>query len=365
MTGGTAAPTRLAELTTMRVGGPATNLHEPANRDELVAVARELFAEVDELHPETHVVLLAGGSNTIAGDEPIEAPVLRIVTRGVEVIDERVDGAGVIVLRVDAGEQWSSLVDLAVARGWSGIEALAGIPGSVGAAPVQNIGAYGQEVRDVLRRIEFYDADLDEVVWIDEADLGLGYRTSVLKRRERVGVVLRVEVELQASADDLGTPIAYAQLAGALGAELGDRRSLQDVRDAVVALRASKGMVLDPADRDSVSAGSFFMNPIVSQSFASDLPRDAPRFRQEPADDGTPQVKLSAAWLIDHAGVRKGFGLPGSGAAISTKHTLAITNRGTATAEDVCELARFVQARVVSEFGVMLHPEPIFVGTSL
>ncbi|KAB1656700.1 UDP-N-acetylmuramate dehydrogenase [Pseudoclavibacter chungangensis] len=354
---------RLADLTTMRVGGPAERLFEPPTRDELVGTARELFAEVDPFDPSTAVVLLAGGSNTIVGDEPVTNSVLHVVTRGVELLDDVAEGR--VGLRVDAGERWGALVDLAVARGFAGIEALAGIPGSVGAAPVQNIGAYGQEVSSVLRRVEFYDADLDEVVWIDAADLGLGYRSSVLKRGERTGVVLRVEIELQAPGDGLGAPIAYAQLAGALGAELGERRPIAEVRDAVVALRASKGMVLDPTDADSCSAGSFFMNPVVSQSFASGLPADAPRFRQAAAPDGTPLVKLSAAWLIEHAGVRKGFSLPGSRAAISSKHTLAITNRGGATAVEVTELARFVQARVLAEYGVVLQPEPVFVDAEL
>ncbi|MGO2110513.1 MAG: UDP-N-acetylmuramate dehydrogenase [Pseudoclavibacter sp.] len=357
--------TRLADYTTTRVGGPAPLFETAATRDEVVAAARRLFAEHDD------VVLIAGGSNTIAGDEPLEEPVLHIATRGVEVVDDQRDDPGTVLMVVEAGEPWVDLVNASVAQGFAGIEALAGIPGSVGAAPVQNIGAYGQEVASTLRRIEFYDAELDEVIWIDREQLGLGYRTSMLKRGERRGVVLRVELELlDAPGPDgqpggMGLPIAYAQLASALDAEPGDRLPVVRVRDAVLKLRASKGMVLDPDDPDSVSSGSFFVNPIVSLSFARELPGSAPRYPQDPLPDGTELVKLSAAWLIEHAGIGKGFTLPGSQAAISSKHTLAITNRGGATAEQIAELARYVRARVVAEFGVELQPEPILLGIEL
>lgn len=350
---------RLADYTTTRVGGPATNFTVATTRVELVDAARELFAEHDD------VVLLAGGSNTIAGDQRLESPVLHIATSGIEFIDDQRDEAGTVLVQAEAGEPWVSLVNTVVARGTAGIEALAGIPGSVGAAPVQNIGAYGQEIATTLRRIEFYDADLDDVVWIDSDDLGFGYRTSALKRRERRGLVLRVELELLDLPDQLGSPIAYAQLSKALGVELGDRLPVMRVRDAVLQLRASKGMVLDDDDRDSVSSGSFFINPVVPLSFARQLPAEAPRFEQPAADDGTELAKLSAAWLIEHAGISRGFSLPGSNAAISSKHTLAITNRGGATAEQVAELARFVRLRVLADFGVELQPEPVLLGIEL
>ena len=350
---------RLSELTTTRVGGVATELERPTTRAELIDTARRLYAEHDE------VLLVGGGSNLIIGDEPIEQPVLHIATTGIEVVDDQRDEVGTVLIIAEAGHNWDALVETTVARGFAGLEALSGIPGSVGAAPVQNIGAYGQELARVLRRIEFYDADLDHVCWIDADELGLAYRTSSLKRGERRGVVLRVELELLEMPEALGAPIAYAQLAGALGVEQGERVSVQRVRSEVLRLRASKGMVLDPADPDSVSSGSFFMNPVVSTSFARELPEGVPRFPHADAPDGTPLTKLSAAWLIEHAGVSKGFGLPGSKAVISSKHTLAITNRGGASANEIVELARYVRARVDAEFGVRLMPEPVFVGVEL
>lgn len=350
---------RLADYTTTRVGGPAPRFETATTRDALVEIARRWYADDDR------VVLLGGGSNTIVCDEGVDEPVLHVATRGVEIADEQRDDAGSVLVVAEAGEPWGGLVDLTVAQGLSGIEALAGIPGSAGAAPVQNIGAYGQELSTALRRVEFYDADLDEVVWIEGGDLGLGYRTSAIKRGERRGVVLRVELRLVQAPDSLGAPIAYAQLASALGVEAGERVPVVRVRDAVRRLRGSKGMVLDPNDPDSVSSGSFFINPVVSLEFARELPGDAPRFEQPAAPDGTPTAKLSAAWLIERAGVRKGFALPGSRAAISTKHTLAITNRGGATAEQIAELARFVRARVFAEFGVDLQPEPVLLGLEL
>jgi UDP-N-acetylmuramate dehydrogenase len=267
-----------------------------------------------------------------------------------------------------------------VERGWTGLEALSGIPGSVGAAPVQNIGAYGVEVSDVLESIDFLDEETGERTAIPAAELELGYRTSTLKHGRR-GIVLAVRFVLGV-ADAAGVPVRYAQLASSLGVGLGERVAPSAVREAVLRLRASKGMVLDADDPDTTSAGSFFTNPIVSAGFAETLPTDAPRWPVAPdaADDvAVPlgvgvapevpspaevddRVKLSAAWLIEHAGVRRGFALPGSRAAISSKHTLALTNRGGATATEVAELARYVQTMVLSRFGVALVPEPVVVG---
>ena len=320
--------TTFAELTTTGVSRAVADLVEPADRAALADAYRELVEAGEPF------LVLAGGSNTIVADEGFPGRVLRIATRGIE----REDDGEAVLLRVDAGESWSGLVDLAVAEGLSGIEALAGIPGSVGAAPVQNIGAYGQELADVLERIELLDAGTGEAIWLDADELGLGYRTSSLKRGEHRGLVLRVELRLQRVGDDAGAPVQYAQLAKALGVELGTRVGVRAQRDAVIALRASKGMVLDPDDPDTRSTGSFFMNPIVRREWAIELPADAPRFDAGVDEEGRELVKLSAAWLIEHAGVPKGFRLPGSGAAISSKHTLAITNRGGATAEEVAQL---------------------------
>ncbi|QDZ16961.1 UDP-N-acetylmuramate dehydrogenase [Humibacter ginsenosidimutans] len=382
----------------MRVGGPAERLVTATTEDELIAIATSCYSEGEP------VLLLGGGSNTIVSDDGFDGTTIRIATRGVEQLPSESGERDAVRLRVQAGESWDGLVALAVRNRWAGIEALSGIPGSVGAAPVQNIGAYGQELSSVLVAVDFVDAVTGELRHLTAADLGLGYRTSVLKRGLE-GVVTAVELELTQRPDvgaALSEPVAYAQLANALAVDVGTQVSLGEVRRTVLRLRASKGMVLDPDDPDSVSAGSFFTNPIVSARFARTLPDDAPRWplaEEEPAlvaalDGATaeesvavgmlaeaagdrerrrshaespqgPGVKLSAAWLIEHSGISRGFALPGSKAAISSKHTLAITNRGGASALEIVQLATFVQSRVQSEFGVLLRPEPVLVGIEL
>lgn len=362
--------TALSELTTLRVGGPARRLVEPATRDDLVAAALDAWRSPEDW------LLLGGGSNLVVADEGFDGDVIRVATRGV--YESRADGSSRVALTVEAGESWDDVVALSVARGWSGIEALSGIPGSLGAAPVQNIGAYGQELSDTLHAIDFLDFDSRQVVRLPASELALGYRTSALKRG-RLGVVLSVTLALH---DDggLSRPVAYGQLATALGVAVGERVPVAELRAAVLALRASKGMLWDPADPDSTSAGSFFTNPIVSEGFARGLPADAPRWPTAPEEptrvlplgsdvppvaSGEYSVKLSAAWLIERAGIPRGFAIPGSGAAISGKHTLAIVNRGGATAADVVQLAGYVQTRVLAEFGVILQPEPVLVGVEL
>ena len=405
---------RLADLTTMRVGGPADRLLVARTRDELIAHATELW-RIDEPW-----LLLGGGSNTVVSDEGFPGTVLLVRTSGIEAVDDPALLPGTLRLRVQAGHDWDALVAECVERGLVGLEALSGIPGLAGAAPVQNIGAYGAELSDVLHSIEFLDAGTGEAITMTAAELELGYRDSVIKQGLE-GVVLSVDLVLVdggqgapgapvgrrrgrhgadeaggagagadrtgAEAGALSAPIAYAQLAKALGVELGARVPVADVRREVLRLRASKGMVLDADDHDTWSSGSFFTNPIVSSGFARTLPEDAPRF---PIDDVEPaaavttfeelaagqplrvpeaaretRVKLSAAWLIERAGVPRGFRLPGSGAAISSKHTLALTNRGGATAAQVAELGRFVVQRVQQEFGVVLVPEPNLYGLEL
>ncbi|MFD2674908.1 UDP-N-acetylmuramate dehydrogenase [Gulosibacter bifidus] len=350
--------TTFADLTTTGVSEAEAECIRPETRDDLAAV---YFALVDADAP---FLVIAGGSNTIVSDHGFDGPVLHVATRGIEWDAAGSATSGRVVVRVDAGESWSALVDESVARGYSGIEALAGIPGSVGAAPVQNIGAYGQELADVLVRIELANADTGEIEWLDAPQLGLGYRTSTLKRGEHRGLVLRVELALQ--TDGAGAKVRYAQLARALNVELETPVAASEQREAVLRLRASKGMVLDANDPDTRSSGSFFMNPIVPvESVVASLPADAPRFAAGTNEAGHELVKLSAAWLIDHAGIHKGFALPNSRAAISSKHTLAITNRGGATAEEIAALARFVQVRVQQEFGVALVPEPNLIGIEL
>lgn len=337
----------LAELTTLRVGGAARELLSPETATELVQQTIDTWASGEPW------LLLGGGSNLLVADEGFDGTVIRVLTRGIER-----DGD---TLRVQAGEPWDAVVAFAVENGLSGIEALSGIPGSAGAAPVQNIGAYGQELSEVLLGIEFLDFLTGEQRRIPAAELALDYRTSVLKQGRR-GLVLSVELQLEASR--LSRPLAYAQLADTLAVAVGDCAPLADVRAAVLRLRASKGMLLSPSDPDSVSAGSFFTNPIVNENFARTLSPDAPRWILHPDAPESP-VKLSAAWLIENSGIRRGFSLPGSRAAISSKHTLALVNTGGASAEDVAELARYVQLRVLSEFGVRLQPEPQLVDIQL
>ena len=364
--------TPLSALTTMRVGGPATLIVEPTTPADLVEAA------LDAWHSGEEWFILGGGSNLVVADEGFDGTVIRVATRGIERVDAATPGR--VRLRVQAGEPWDALVAYTVDNGLTGIEALSGIPGSSGAAPIQNIGAYGQDVAETLVAIEYLDYLTGELARESAASLELGYRWSSLKAG-RQGLVVAIELDLYESEDGLGRPIEYAQLASALGVKIGARVPVADVRAAVLALRASKGMVLDAADPDSVSSGSFFTNPIVGENFARTLPEATPRWpvEPEPVDRVVPlgeepalpaqrtdhRVKLSAAWLIEKAGITKGFALPGSKAAISSKHTLAIVNTGGATADEVSQLARYIQTRVFSEFGVRLQAEPVLVGVLL
>lgn len=389
----------LADLTTMRVGGPA-DVIDAGSETEIVDAALGLWADDEEW------MVLGGGSNTIAADDGFEGTVLRTVSRGIEVLPESTRTSSIplvahqdtaradrerspetprVRIRVQAGHPWDELVAETVANGWSGLEALSGIPGSTGASPIQNIGAYGQELAASLVAVDFLDRFENAPRRLRASELGLGYRTSVFKQG-REGVVTAVEFELAAPGGDaLSQPLGYSQLAHALGAKLGDRVPISVLREAVLDLRRGKGMVLDPADPDSVSAGSFFTNPIVSERFARTLPDEAPRWptsldepdivvplgtvppsrASERAEKDEYRVKLSAAWLIEHSGITRGFRLTGSRAAISTKHTLALVNTGGATTTEILELARYVRAMVQVEFGVLLQPEPVIVGTSI
>ena len=359
----------LAGLTTIRVGGAPAAFWRAESTDELVDAVRSAAADHDRWF------VLGGGSNvvapgSVADGTGFDGAVVQVAVRGMA---RAIDG-GRVRVRVAAGEPWDEVVAATTAAGWSGIEALSGIPGSAGAAPVQNIGAYGQEVADAIIAVEVLDVEADEVVRWSAAELGLGYRTSAIKRG-RSAVVTSIELEL---ADDPTGTVGYAQLAGALGVEVGARVPIGEIRTAVLALRAGKGMVLDPADPASVSCGSFFVNPVVSERVAAGLPFDAPRWPVGPEEPDLVvplgqapahrdyrrerSVKLSAAWLIERAGIPRGFTLPGIRAGISPKHTLAIVNLGGATADDVLGIATYVQTRVASEFGIVLEPEPVILG---
>ena len=336
----------LSRLTTLRVGGPASAVVETDDTDSLVAA---VTAADDAGEP---VLLVAGGSNLLVADEGFRGTVVRVLSRGVTV--ESDDACGGVFVRVAAGHSWDDLVGQSVAEGWAGFEALAGIPGSTGATPVQNVGAYGQEVAQTLASLRAWDRAEQRVRTLAASDCGFGYRSSAFKADRDRYVVLDVLFQLRRG--DLGSPVRYAELARALDVEIGERPPLADVREAVLGLRRGKGMVLDAADHDTWSAGSFFTNPVVPD--ASVLPEGAPAW---PADEGT---KSSAAWLIEHAGFRRGHGMPGP-AALSTKHALAVTNRGSASAADLLALAREVRDGVRAATGVVLENEPVLVGCAL
>lgn len=374
------APIPLAQLTTLRTGGLPARMIDAHTTDELVAALRDVWADAEPW------LVLGGGSNLFVGDEPFDGTVVRVLTEGIERLPSPRDGW--VRLRVRAGHDWDHVVAYAVAEGLAGIEAMSGIPGTIGAAPVQNIGAYGQEIVQHLVEVELIDEADGEVRTVPAAELALGFRTSVLKHHygslpARVAVILSVTLELE----DVGhaeRPIPGQQLRAALGLEEGDAVSVSWTREHVLSTRASKGMVLDDDDPDTYSAGSFFQNAVVSASFARTLPDACPRWPVAPDLDPVlviplasydgyipppvvreSDVKVSAAWLIEHAGVRKGFKLPRSRAALSSKHALALTNRGHATAAELAELARFIQGRVQSEFGLILQPEPVLLNVEL
>jgi UDP-N-acetylmuramate dehydrogenase len=340
----------LSELTSIKIGGTPAEIFAAKTRDDLIEHILELWRSGDDW------LVLGGGSNMVVADDCSDLRVVKVENRGIEIIRGQDDSK--VTLRVQAGEDWDNFVAYTVEHGLAGIEAMSGIPGTVGAGPVQNIGAYGQELSDVLLRLEFLDYETHEVAVVEAKDLGFGYRTSVIKRG-RPGVITWVELELQ-KLEGLSRPLYSTQIAADLGVAMGYQVPLADVRKSVLKLRASKGMVLSATDPDSVSCGSFFTNPIVSDKMARTLPSEAPRWEDE--DDEGLTVKLSAAWLIETAGIGKGFSLPGSGAAISSKHTLAIINKGGSTAQDVLQLASYVQLQVSNRFGINLVPEPNLIG---
>ena len=335
---------RLAELTTLRVGGPAQQFLVAESETDLIAAVRAADAAG------TPILILGGGSNVVVSDAEVPGTVVLVRTRGV---DASVDGCAGAWVSVAAGEPWDELVARAVAEEWSGIEALSGIPGLTGATPIQNVGAYGQEVAQTIARVRAYDRIAGDVVILPAGECGFGYRTSRFKAEPGRYIVLSVEFQLPLGS--LSAPIGYAELAARLGVEVGARVPAAEVRTAVLDLRRGKGMVLDPADHDTWSVGSFFTNPLVS----GELPAGAPRW---PQPDGS--TKSSAAWLVEQAGFDRGFTLDGR-AALSSKHTLAITNRGGATSDDVVRLARTIRDGVRDRFGIDLEPEPTLIACTL
>lgn len=372
-------PVRLAELTTLRTGAAPEQMFEATTTAGLVEALRETWARGDEWF------VLGGGSNLFVGDEPFEGTVIRVRTEGIDELPS--PHAGRIRLRAQAGHGWDDLVAYAVAHGYAGLEAMSGIPGTVGAAPVQNIGAYGQEIQETLVEVELIDESTGEISTVSAAELGLGFRTSVLKHHHgsvplRRAVILSVTVDLLIAGERV---VRGEQLRRALGLTDEMPVPLGWVRERILATRASKGMLLDADDPDTHGVGSFFQNAIVTAAVARALPTECPRWPVAPDLDAVTviplasydgmvptskpatvsDVKVSAAWLIEQAGIRKGFKLPRSRASVSTKHALALTNRGGATAGEVAELARFIQSRVHAEFGLVLQPEPVLVGVDL
>ncbi len=346
--------TPLSELTTLRLGGPARRIAEARTQEELVEAVQRADAVAEPL------LVLAGGSNVVIADDGFPGTVVRVLTTGIEEV-------GDATLKVQAGEPWDAFVERAVNAGLAGVECLSGIPGSVGATPIQNVGAYGQEVSDTITGVRVYDRHAQRVEELGPEECGFSYRSSVFKREPGHWVVLEVTYALDRQPHS--RPIRYAELARALNVEIGASAPLVEVREAVLRLRRRKGMVVDPGDPDSVSAGSFFTNPILE---TADFERLDARVKERLGADVSPprfpeadgRVKTSAAWLVERAGYTRGYGSPGP-VALSSKHTLALTNRGGATTAQLLALAREIADGVEREFGVELVPEPVFVGLTI
>ncbi len=354
----TSASVVLADHTTFHLGGPARRLVVATTQKELVDAVLEADGAGEPL------LVLSGGSNLLIGDEGFAGTVVKIVTRGIEA---EVSGCGGAIVTVQAGEPWDAFVASTIEQEWSGIEALSGIPGAVGSTPVQNVGAYGSDVSQTVYRVRTLDRLTGEFRTFTAGECAFSYRDSVFKSSRMpdggpTGRFVVLEVTFQFTLGSLSQPIRYAELARRLGVEVGQRCPSVQVREAVLELRRGKGMVYDEADHDSWSAGSFFTNPLLDEQSAARLPEGAPRF---PAPGGL--VKSSAAWLIDQAGFGKGWQVPsGPGTAtLSTRHTLALTNRGGASTEDVLDLARAVRDGVQARFGVVLVPEPVLVNAAI
>ena len=336
----------LANHTTFRLGGPARRFVEATIEKQLIDTVADCDSRGEP------VLVLGGGSNVLIADEGFDGTVVKVATRGVRA--EAADCSGA-QLEVAAGETWDDLVARAVAAQWSGMETLSGIPGSVGAVPIQNVGAYGAEVATLIQRVRTWDRAEGAIRTFAAAECGFGYRDSRFKREKGRHLVLRVDFQLPLG--ELGQPVRYPELARALGVAVGQRAPASRVRETVLAIRRRKGMVLDANDHDTWSAGSFFTNPILTPEQAASLPAEAPRFS---AGEG---VKTSAAWLIQHAGFPAGHG---SGPArLSTRHVLALTNRGHAATADVLALAREIRDGVRERFGITLVPEVNLVGVSI
>ncbi|HEU5129323.1 MAG TPA: UDP-N-acetylmuramate dehydrogenase [Glycomyces sp.] len=331
----------LGRYTTLRLGGPARSLVEAKTSEEAVEALRAAAGPT---------LVLAGGSNVVIGDGGFDGTVVLLRGGGIEPV-------GRDVVRVQAGQVWDEFAAWTVEEGRSGVECLSGIPGSTGATPIQNVGAYGQEVAQTIASVRVWDRQADEIRDWSPAECGFAYRHSVFKHRSRYFVM---SVDFRLEHGGLSQPIAYAEAAKRLGVEVGGRVPLAEAREVVIGLRRGKGMVLDEGDHDTWSAGSFFTNPVIGaadfHALVAGLGKDAPHW---PVGE---DVKVSAAWLIGAAGFDKGYRRGGAG--LSTKHTLALTNRGGATTAELLALAREVADGVEAKFGIRLRPEPVLVGAA-
>jgi UDP-N-acetylmuramate dehydrogenase len=334
----------LSSFTTLGVGGPATNILHVKSEAELIAAVKG----ADD--SKTPLLILGGGSNVLISDSGFAGTVVRVETTG---NSYEIDACSGGTLTVSAGSDWDEFVALTIDKGLANLESLSGIPGTIGGAPIQNIGAYGHEVSEVIARVRTYDRTKQEIKTFMASECNFSYRSSIFKESAGRYVILDVTFQLRKGEQSL--PIGYAELANELGVEIGARVEISKVREAVLKLRGAKGMLVGQGIN---SAGSFFMNPILKKDIADKLPSDAPKW---PMPDG--RVKTSAAWLMEHAGVSKGDRL--AGAQISPKHVLALSNSGDATATDLIDLARSAQEKVKAKFGIELQSEVQLVGLSL
>ena len=335
----------LRDYTSLRVGGPAKKFVEVGTEAEIIAAI--------ETAGDSPILIIGSGTNILVSDTGFAGTVIRIVNHSLQA---EVDACSGATLTIGAGENWDDFVKTTLERGFAGLETLSGIPGSVGAAPIQNIGAYGHEVSEFITRVRTYDRQKKEIKTFTNLECEFEYRNSHFKSHTGRYVILDVQFNLRQG--EITTPITYSELATKLGIEVGEKAPVAETRKSVLELRAMKGMLLNKTDRDSWSAGSFFTNPIVSPEVAAKLPADAPKW---PTSDG--RVKTSAAWLIENSGIHKGD--VHGGARVSTKHVLALTNAGNATANDILELAHVAKEKVYEKFGITLETEVNLVGVTL
>lgn len=337
----------LSDYTSFHVGGPARELVDASTEAEIIAAVQDADTRGVPL------LILGGGTNVLVSDAGFDGVVIHVSSAHVEA---EVDACSGATLTIGAGQSWDAFVAITISRGYAGLETLSGIPGTVGSAPIQNIGAYGHEASEFITRVRTYDRVDKRIKTFMNSECDFSYRNSLFKKE--LGRYVILDVGFQLRRGEVSRPIIYEELAEALGVKLGEKASIFATREATLKLRAEKGMLINPADHDSWSAGSFFTNPILTPAQAAALPEKAPRWLQ---DDG--MVKVSAAWLMEHAGLHKGHEY--AGARISSKHVLALTNTGEASAADIAGLAREAQEKVMEVFGVRLEPEVNLIGLTL